>query len=94
MRLDKAFRTAAGHLEAEQFWTALEDAERYLGRLERMGLGPNHIVEVRVLATDFACIAAIVVDSRPARSVDESELAWFNGCVVDIVLPERESPDG
>ncbi len=81
-------------MEAKQFWTALEDAERYLGRLERMGLGPNHLVEARVLATDLACIASIVVDSRPARSVDETELAWFNGCVVEIVLPETEALDG
>jgi len=34
------------------------------------------------------------MDSRPARSVDETELAWFNGCVVEIVLPETEALDG
>jgi hypothetical protein len=81
-------------MEAKQFWTTREDAERYLGRLERMGLGPNHVVEVRVRTSDIACIAAIVVDSRPARNIDENELTWFNGCVVEIVLPKTEALDG
>lgn len=94
LRSDGLFRTAPGHMEAKQFWTDPEDAERYLGRLERMGLGPNHVVEVRVLATALARIAAMVVDSRPARTIDETELAWFNGCVVDIILPETEALDG
>jgi len=88
------FRTAPGHIEAKQFWIELEDAERYLRRLDRMGLGPNHVIAVRLRSADLVRIAAIFVDSRPARSVDEADLPWFNACVVEIVLPDTEALGG
>jgi hypothetical protein len=94
LRSERVFRTTPGHIEAKQFWTDPEDAERYLRRLERMGLGPNHVVEVRIRAADLARVASIYVDSRPARCVDEADLTWFNECVVNIVLPETEALDG
>jgi hypothetical protein len=94
LRSRHAFRTAPGHTEVKWFWTSREDAERYARQLERIGLGPNDVVEVRVRPADAARMAAVVADSRPARTVDDAQLTWFNECIVQLALPDPEPRNG
>jgi hypothetical protein len=94
LRAREAFRTVSRSLQVKEFWVTREDAEWFARRLERLGEGPTEIVEVRVASEDLARIPAIDVDSRSARSVEEVDLTWFNGCIVELVLPSSESGDG
>ncbi len=81
-------------LETKQSWGSLADVESVKVDLERLGSGPDHIVEVRLPAEDVEVIEEMLLDSRPARVLYEDQLGWFNAKIVELVMPDSTEPDG
>lgn len=81
-----SFRTVEGQLEVKQFWTTREDAERFMRLLARVDPKHRQVVEVRLAEDELTRIARLTLDSRPAYSVEDEQLDWFNEAV-EIILP-------
>lgn len=73
-------------MEGKWFWTTREDAERFARFLARISIGPMWIVEARGAEAISERLASRVTDGRPARYVEQSDLDWFNGLLMDLVL--------
>jgi hypothetical protein len=90
----RSFRTVPGSIEGKHFWTTREDAERFVRLLaSRWGIGPSWIVEVKVESGLLDRLAPVTADGRSARVVDETDLDWFNGVVMALVVPTPD-PEG
>lgn len=59
-------------------------------------MGPSWIVEARVDAAVVERLTALTTDARPAFFVDDADLDWFNGVLMELVVPsaELDDPDG
>lgn len=91
----RSLRTVPASIEGKLFWTTREDAERFARLLlARCGIGPSWVVEVRVRPAVLQRLAPLTIDGRPARFVDEKDLDWFNGVVMDLVVPSFEQYGG
>ena len=89
LRERKSFRTVPNSLEAKQYWLSRGDAERFRRLLEqRLGIAPTYVVEVVLREDDVARLHPSIVDGRPARTVQYDDLAWFNGSIEQLLLPE------
>lgn len=88
------FRTVANSMEGKLFWTTRDDAERLDRLWMRQEIGPSSIVEVRVPPAVLSELLHLRVDQRPARFVDEDQLDWFNGSLMELVLPPTATQGG
>lgn len=71
------------------------NAERFARLLlARCGIGPSWVVEIRVRPAVLHRLAPLTTDGRAARFVDEKDLDWFNGVVMDSVVPSFEQYGG
>lgn len=90
----QTFRTVPGSLEAKLFWTTRRDAERFARLLAaRFGIRPTWVVEALVEPAALGRLQLLPMDGRPVRVVAKEDLDWFNGVVVDLVIP-NEDADG
>lgn len=86
----RLFRTIRGSIEGKLFWTTRDDAERFARLLARDGIGPSRVVEARVAAVVQERLTSLSTDGRPARYIEQASLDWFNGLVMDLVMPRDE----
>lgn len=86
----RSFRTIRGSIEGKLFWTTREDAERFARLLARSAIGPSWIVEARIPVAVQERLVSLMTDGRPAIWVDETSLDWFNGLVMDLLIPRDE----
>jgi hypothetical protein len=92
LQRQRVFQVVEGHMEVKSFWARRDDAHRFARQLERIDESPNVVVSVVLRDADARRLTRIRADSRRACVVERDDLAWFNSCIVDLLLPSPSAP--